>query len=163
MKTVLEYGAEINTLDSGEMEAILARQAQDWFRNYARGVKYLRFPPHGAQVTNSAVSYDGSIDANAGPREGYVWSIRRLTAWGLSNGASPDVINLYRNQAQGIPIWQFNGNNFAYTFGKTELLLLPGETLSFANSGTITAATGTLITISGDLIECPAEEIFKVI
>lgn len=166
MKTTLELGAELDTLNASELDAALSRHAQQFLANTARSIKYSRIQPAGAKVANSAVSFDGSGTAQntaVGPREGYAWSIRRLAVNGLATGTTPDVVNLYRNQPSGIAIWQFNGNNFAYTFGRAEMLLLPGETLSFANSGTITAATGTLITISGDFVQVAAEELFKVL
>lgn len=159
MLTKFDIGAPIDTLTRGELSDELANHAQEWFRQLARGVKYLRFGPVAATIANSAFTLTGST-TGLGPREGFVWSIRRVTVWGLTTGVTPDVANLYRNQSSGVPVWQFNGNNFAYTFGKCELLLLPGEHLSLANSGTI-AATGS-ISLSGDLLEAPAEEIFKL-
>lgn len=166
MRTRLELGSELDVLDRQELDDTLSKHAQAWERSLARSVKYLRFGPLGAKVASAAVTFDGSGNGQngaAGPREGYVWCIRRMAVNGLATGATPDVVNLFRNQTSGTAIWQFNGNNFAYTFGKGEMLLLPGETLSFTNSGTIAAATGTLITISGDYIEAAAEEAWKIL
>lgn len=161
MKTDLALGATIDTLDKGELRQELATQTQEAYAQLARGVKYLRFGPVATTVANSAFTFDGSQAGNLGPREGFVWTIRRLLVTGLGTGTTPDVINFYRGPASGIPLWQLNGNSFGATFGKCELLLLPGEYLSFASSGTI-AATGQ-ITVSGDLVEAAAEEIFKLI
>lgn len=164
MKTTLELGAQLDTLNAAELQQALDMQTQNWFRQYARGVKYMRFGPFTATIASSAFSFDGSgagQNAATGPREGFVWTIRRLLATGLGTGATPDVINFYRNQATGIPVWQLNGNSFGVTFGKGEMVLLPGETLSFANSGTVTA-TGT-VTVSGDVFEVPGEEIYKLV
>lgn len=160
MQTRFEIGAPLETLTKTELDSSLAGAAQNEFRQFARSVKYLRFGPVSTTIASSAFSLDGSTTA-LGPREGFVWSIRRITVTGLTTGATPDVANLYRNQPRGTPVWQFNGNNFIYTFGKTELLLEPGETLALANLGTI-AATGT-VTISGDYLEVAAEEIFKLL
>lgn len=164
MKTILELGAQLDTLDAKELENALARQSQEWFRQHARGIKYLRFGPYAATIAANAFSFDGSgaaQNAATGPRDGFVWSIRRLLVTGLGTGATPDVINFYRNRTTGTPIWQLNGNSFGQTFGKCEMLLLSGETLSFANSGSVTA-TGT-VTVSGDVIEVAAEEIYKLV
>lgn len=160
MKTQLELGATLETLTRDELSQELAAQTQQFFAQYARGMKYMRFGPISATATGGVLSFDGSGVPGAGPRGGYVWSVRRIAFTGLTTGTTPDLVNLYRSQPTGTPVWQFNGNNWAYTFGKTEMLLMGGETLSFASTGTF-AATGQ-ITMSGDLLEVPAEEIFKL-
>lgn len=160
MRTVLQVGSPIETLTQGELHDELARTSQEWFRQYGKSVKYMRFGPVPVDVVDAAFSLDGSASTDLGPREGFAWSVRRITVWGLAGGTTPDIANLYRNQPGGIPVWQFNGNNFAYTFGKLEMLLLPGETMALASQGDI-AATGT-ITISGDILEIAAEEISKI-
>ena len=160
MKSTLELGSHIDTLDRSELRDELAVHAQDRFRQFARGVKYLRFGPFGTHAVSSAFAIDGT-QLGIGPREGFLWSIRRITVFGLVGGTTPDTALLYRNQAAGIPIWQFTGNSQFATFGKMEIALLGGETLSLASSGTI-ASTG-LISISGDYMEVPAEEVFKLL
>lgn len=160
MKTVIEPGASIDTLTKGELSEELAAQTQAAYRQLARSVKYLRLTPQSTAVKNSAFVLDGTT-LSTGPREGFVWTVRRLGVAGLTAGPTPDVANLYRNGTTGLPAWQFNGNNFIYTFGKGEMLLLPGETLSLVSLGTI-AATGQ-VTLFGDAVECAAEEIFKIL
>jgi hypothetical protein len=159
VKHVIQPGGTIDTLTQGELHTELASVSQEFFRQFGRGVKYLRFGPLATPIASNAFTIDGSTAA-LGPRSGFCWTIRRITVWGLATGSSPDLANLYRNQNTGIPVWQFNGNNFAYTFGKLEMLLLPGETLSLVSSGTITA-TGQ-VSISGDLLEVAAEEVSKI-
>lgn len=163
-RTTLELGAQLDMLTPAEAEQIIAAQAQAYFQQYARGIKYLRFGPFPATIAGNAFSFDGTgADQNlaAGPREGFLWSIRRLLVTGLGTGSTPDVINFYRNKPSGIPLWQLNGNSFGQTFGKTELLLMGGEALCFANLGSVTA-TGQ-VTVSGDVIEVAAEELFKLV
>jgi hypothetical protein len=159
MRTELQIGAQLETLTRGELSSELSAQTQEIYRQQARGCKYMRLPTTNVTIASSAFSLDGS-GKGLGPREGFIWTIRRLSVDGLTAGATPDIANLYRNGTSGVRVWQFNGNNFAYTFGKLELLLLPGETLGLVSSGTI-AATGN-ITLSGDLQEVAAEEIFKL-
>jgi len=160
VKSTLELGSHIDTLDSTELREELANHAQARFQQFARGVKYLRFGPFGVRATSSAFTIDGT-QIGIGPREGFLWSIRRMTVSGLVSGSTPDACQLFRNQPSGIPVWQFNGNTPFATFGKMEMAFLGGETLSLASSGTI-ASTG-LITISGDYMEVPAEEVFKLL
>ncbi len=159
MKTVLELGAPIETLTRDELDGALDVQTQKYFQQYARGMKYLRTSPAVAPISGAAFSFDGSSGAGHGPREGFVWTIRRLLVTGLATGTTPDVINFFRGSPSGIPLWQLNGNSFGSTFGKCELLLLGGEVLSFASSGTVTA-TGQ-ITVTADVLEVAAEELYK--
>ena len=120
----------------------------------------MRLPVLRGTIASSAVTLGITKgQPPVGPESGYVWSLRRLIVTGLTSGASPDVVNLYANDAfAGPPLWQFNGNNFGYTFGFGELVIQSGETLALQNSGTI-AATGT-VTLSGELDEAPAEKYF---
>lgn len=159
MENRLELGSTISTLTQGELRDELAVHAQETFRQLARGVKYLRLQPTAATIAANKFTLDGS-NFGLGPREGFIWSFTRLAVTGLAAGATPDAVNVFRNQPGGIPIWQLNGNNFAQTFSKLQMLLLPGETLSIANSGNITA-TGSVV-LSGDYVEVAAGEIFKL-
>jgi hypothetical protein len=93
-------------------------------------------------------------------QQGFCWSIRRLLVNGLTAGTTPDILNFYRNDVGNEPLWQLNGNNFAQTFGRLELLLLPGEYLVAHNVGTINASGQVRIT--GDAIEVPAEMLGKL-
>lgn len=140
-----------------DIRAVAAEQD----RAHARGFKWMRLPIMSATIASSAVQFGPATGQVLGPEQGYIWAIRRLVISGLTSGATPDVVNLYLNDRfSGPPIWQFNGNNFGYTFGKLELILQPGDNLSFKNSGTI-AATGA-VTISGELTEVPAEMLWKL-
>lgn len=161
MRTTLELGGVFDTLTRDELHEELTETAQTYFQQYARGVKYLRMPTASATIASNAFTIDGTSGPTLGPRTGYIWTFRRLAVTGLGTGTTPDVANLYRNNTSAPPVWQFNGNNFVYTFGKTEMLLLPGETLSLTNLGSVTA-TGTIY-LSGDLIEVAAEELFKLV
>jgi hypothetical protein len=155
-----DVGAEYEALTRDELGEELRRAAQTSQQEYARGMKYLRMSPAVAPVAGGAFSFDGSQSAGHGPREGFLWTIRRLLVSGLAAGTTPDVINFYRGSPQGVPVWQLNGNSFGQTFGKCELLLLGGEVLSFANLGTVTA-TGQIV-VTADILEVAAEEIFKL-
>ncbi len=103
-------------------------------------------------------SYTGQIIK---PNEGYVWSIRRLSANGLGTGTSPDILNIYRNGTNGVPVWQLNGNNFGYTFGPAEMLLLPGENLIAASLGSLVSTSQ--ISLAGDAIEVPQEMLGRLV
>lgn len=162
-KVKLQAGVELDLLNKGELQDALQKQADADLVARLRGVKHMRLPE---TLTGTAASSKLSIDGNQsvpplGPRQGYVWSIRRLVISGLTTGATPDVVNVYKGApGAGVPLWQFNGNNFGYTFGRLELTLYGGETLSFQSVGTFNA-TGQ-IAIGGELLEVPAELIGKL-
>lgn len=133
-------------------------------RRLARAFKWMRLPVYTATPASSAVAIDSASNGGIelGPESGYAWCLRRIVIDGMTTGATPDVINMYRNAITGQPpLWQFNGNNFAYTFGRLEMTLAGGDTLKFASVGTF-AATG-LIRVTGELVEVPAEMLYKLI
>ena len=80
---------------------------------------------------------------------------------GLTAGATPDVLNVYRRGGTTQPVWQVNGNTFAYTFPRLSFVLLASESLVLVSVGTFTA-TGT-ITATADLIEVPAQMLAKLV
>ena len=128
-----------------------------------RAEKHMRLPLSlQGTPSASAINLGESSGQICGPRSGYAWSVRRLVVDGLTAGTTPDIVNLYRSSNVGQPpLWQFNGNNFGYTFGKLELVLWPGDTFNLVNVGTI-AATG-IVRLSGELDESPAEMLMKLL
>jgi hypothetical protein len=160
-KIKLDVGAELDILTKGELDDSLEKQAirQGEIAEYAaiKGRKYARMPRLAAPVVNAAVTLGGHVTGPVGPKQSFAWSIRRLACNGLATGGTPDILNIYRNGTNLEPVWQLNGNNFAYTFGRLELLLLPGETLMAANFGAL-AATGT-ITLTADYVSVPVDKI----
>jgi len=131
------------------------------------GIKYFRLPTLYATPASGTVvlgdswagqTYTGQV---TGPNQGFVWSIRRLAANGLGTGTSPDILNVYRNGTGVAPVWQLNGNNWGYSFGPTEMLLLSGEKLIAASLGSLVSTTQ--ITLTGDAIEVPQAMIGKLV
>jgi hypothetical protein len=166
-------GEFFETINKGEMKDALReshaeRQAEADQRAAAHGRKYMRLNPPISGAAVAGVLQIGGDFANAGaagtlvqapqPRAGYAWAMRRMAVLGLTSGATPDVVNLLRRTG-GLPVWQFNGNNFAYTFSHEQIVFLEGETPVLVSAGTFTA-TGT-VTLHADFIEVPAPELFK--
>jgi hypothetical protein len=130
-------------------------------RERYRGVKWLRLPQLTGTPAGSALVIDEKANGLVGPEQGYAWSVRRIVIDGMTSGATPDVVNMYRNAHTGQPpLWQFNGNNFGYTFGALEIVLMAGDYLKFASAGTF-AATG-VIRVTGEVVEVPAEMLPKL-
>lgn len=166
-------GEFFETLTKPEMkealhETYVEQQAEAAQRAAARGWKYMRLNPPVTGVAAGGVLQIGGDFPNTGPgatlvappqpRAGYCWSMRRMSVFGLTNGTTPDIVNLYR-RAGSRPAWQFNGNNFAYTFSHEQVIFLEGETPILVSQGTFTA-TG-IITFDADFVELPQPELYK--
>lgn len=168
-----DVGAEFDSLTADEMSGLLDRQDEKQRANL-RGIKPgMNVPPLQGFPVGGVLNIGGDTIANQasgqpawsgriiGPTQGNEWSIRRLAVSGLTTGATPDVVNLILYGHDRDPQWQFNGNNFAYTFGRGEMILRAGEGLQLVSVGTF-AATG-LIRLTGSLDQAPAEKFAELI
>ena len=170
-KVKLDVGATIDFLNKDELMDALAQHRQEadvQEQEYIKGLKYIRLPRLYATPASGTVRLGESWSGNnysdqiISPNSGYVWSIRRLVVTGLGTGTSPDIINFYRNGiGAGIVLWQLNGNSFGETFGKTEMILLPGDKLVAQSVGSMTSTNQ--VTITGDAVAVPSVMIGKLI
>ena len=158
---------DVKPLTRDELAEVLREDREAVEAARLEGIKYFRLPTLYATPASGTVvlgqswsgqSYTGQI---IGPNEGYVWSIRRLAANGLGTGTSPDILNVYRNGTGVAPVWQLNGNNWGYSFGPTEMLLLPGENLVGMSLGSLVSTAQ--VTLTGDAIEVPQAMIGKLV
>ena len=176
-KVKFEIGAEMDLVSPHDLGRALDRyraQSEAAEREALRGIKPRRIPPMYGAASGGALDMGGDLpwlptplSANPtvgtplGPAEGYAWMIRLLSMGGLTFGTTPDIVNMYiYGQSSRNVWWQFNGNNFAYTFGRGELWLSPGERLHFVSVGTF-AATGQ-ISVVGNVEQVPAEMLGKL-
>jgi hypothetical protein len=156
----LDFGAEIDVLNKDELDrsmtAFEQREAERW-----RAIKGMDLPQTvRGTASGSALTLGETTGLVMGPRPGYVWSVRRLVVTGLTSGATPDQVNLYKGTAAGAIEWNFNGNNFGYTFGKGQITFRGGETFCLASVGTFNSTAE--IILSGSIVEAPAELEAKV-
>ena len=186
-------GEFFETLTKPELDDSLAanRKAIDQAqRADARGVKYMRLNPPvtgqavgsilkmgGDFITGTAASGGSSTGGQPGapspqPRAGYCWAVRRAAVQGLTNGTTPDIVNLFRRQSDASAWlagpssvsggdWQFTGNNFAYTFAWGQLVFWEGETPVIVSQGTF--ASVVPVTFRMDFEELPQVEIWKAL
>lgn len=166
MKVKLDFGQEIDLLTQAEVAQVLAKR-DTAMRAELAGKKYRRMPPLTGKAVSGVLDIGGESQAGwngqpIGPDQGYVWAFRRLAVSGLTTGTTPDIVNLHRHgSGTGSVVWQFNGNNFAYTFSFAEMVFLPGETIRITNVGTF-AATGN-IGLTGDLVQVPSERLGELV
>lgn len=193
MRFKFGIGEFFETLTKGELDDSLAayrKEANAAERSMARAVKYMRLNPPvtgqavanslrmgGDFITGTAASGGSSVGGQPGaptpqPRAGYCWAVRRAAVQGLTSGATPDIVNLFRRQADaaawlGGPAtvsggdWQFTGNNFAYTFSFGQLVFWEGETPIVVNQGSFAGAGQ--VTFRMDFEELPQVEIWKAL
>jgi hypothetical protein len=130
---------------TSELKQIIS-QAQAIAYERLRGRDTVRFQsPYAAAVSNAiTLPAAGTEPAYPlGPSQGFVWSVRFLVVNGLTASATaPDIVDIYKH-GTAKRIWQLNGNQFAQTFGRGEIILYPGESLYIVNNGSI-AATGNI-------------------
>ena len=128
-----------------------------WMMERYRGETFIRMPTVQATGTSTFTMGGDASSPIVAPDQGFVWSIRHLVIEGLATGATPDIINIRRGSITGQLVWQLNGNQFAQTWGRGEIILKAGETLFYQGVGTVTA-TG-LIKAYGSAQQLPGERI----
>ncbi len=148
-------GASYDLPSAAEIRQVMAAE----LREHLRGIKYGRMPVLSGTASGGTLSMGGHTSPDViGPEMGYAWVIRHLWMSGLTSGTSPDKANLLVNSQTW---WQFNGNNFAYTFGPGELVLQQGESWAVQSTGTF-AATGT-ISFGGGYWSVPGEMLARLV
>lgn len=129
-------------------------------RERARAFKWMRLPALlTGTAANSAIALTIGNGFNVGPDQGYAWSLRRVFVSGLTAGATPDVVNLQLHS--GRQLWQLTGAAPCASWGKLALVLQPGDRLELASVGTF--ASTSVVTVTGELLEVPAEMLWKLI
>lgn len=98
MKAVINAGVEVDFLTPKEHQDQLAAGLRSWSQELGRGVRYRRLALYGTvPAAGSTVTIPGTNDdGNAGPSDGFMWSIRRLTPHNLGEG----TLAVYLNDAQ---------------------------------------------------------------
>jgi hypothetical protein len=151
-KFTLKANAELDLLTQSELDESL-RKWHDQETARLSGLKPVRLALVTGKAASSALTMGGDTGAQlVTPESGYVWSIRHLVIEGMTAGTTPDVMNVVRN---GRIVWQLNGNQFAQTWGRGEILLNAGETLQYVSVGTFNS-TATIIA-HGLATEVPAQ------
>ena len=154
----LHAGVELHNLSPDEVRGIVTEEGAVE-RARLRGITGAQLPrSFGATPTGGTFTLGTTLPGPSGfygPDNGYIWYISRLIVNGLTAGATPDVINLFFDDSFSQIQWQFNGNNFGYTFSRSELLLNPGQGLMFRSGSPF--ATTSYVSVAGQYWIIPAE------
>lgn len=149
-----QIGARLDTI-AGHVDRLATAHADAVAeeRERVRGIKFIRLALVIGKASGSALTMGGDTgEALTTPAQGYEWSLRHLVIEGLTSGATPDVVNIIRGNRI---VWQLNGNQFCQTWGRGEILLRHGETLTYQSVGTF-ASTASIIA-HGLALEVPGE------
>lgn len=128
MTADLEIAAQLDARLGSLAAGIKAEQ--DWRRKCAGAIQQV-------PIVSTQLAGSGTIDQPDAmmAKTGYIWGIRRLTVTGFSAG----TVTIYKNAAGGEPVAPFPAAA-VFTYGKGQLLLMPGERLVIVGSG----ITGTV-------------------
>jgi hypothetical protein len=139
MKTVIAPGAVIETATPQEMGEHLSRVLQQQFAERARGLTTFRFD-HTDTVAAGAVRLPAPGEQEEGPRNGFIWQLGSIRAWGLGTG---DVLSIWRNNANEPRnfLGQVTAATPWITFHK----------LTFIKGGEKLIVTGSSLTATGDI------------
>ena len=140
---------------SAEQEAV--ERARE--RERLRGIKIIRIPVLRGTGANPFTMGGNNVLVPQMPDQGWTWSLRHLVIEGMTRGGTPDAIQIVRASDQRI-LWELNGNQYAQTWSRGEIMLNAGEALFYQSVGTFNA-TGT-ITAHGAVWEAPAEQAAKL-
>lgn len=151
----LHAGAEIDTLSHDEFRKGLDASQQAWFQERARGLKMMRFETDGA-VSGGNLSLPAQ-GTSVGPQSGFIWAVVRITQDGL---AGSDVLGVHRQVSDGTrKLGVLTVANPLLRAGTTGMILQPNEVLLFTGTG----LTATSVRINGDVIECAAFDLWKLL
>lgn len=146
-KFKIAAGADIELLTQAELEQSLAANRVPY-----QAMTLMRLQVINGSAAAGALNLGGDANPAHTPDTGYVWSLRHLVIAGLTRGATPDIVQIFRAQ---LPIWELNGNQYAQTWGRGEIMINQGETLAYRSVGTFGAAGQ--ITIHGAAWQVPAQ------
>jgi hypothetical protein len=160
-KIRLELGAELDTLNRGELAAELDK-AGAWQREAAQGMRHFDLPIMSGTIATGAITLGGDQpDARQiGPNSGFYWKITRVSVEGL---ATADVVSLYKGApvlGTGRFIAKITGASGVFLPGSHGLILKPGDVLGLTGTGL--TATGE-IRVTGEGISVPGPLMWKIL
>ena len=149
----------LDLLNHHELKEGLTAHQHNWFAERARGVKTLQIPVSVASVVSNNVTIPAAGQTPIGPRPGFTWAVKRLTAGGL---ATNDVLNVYLNVVNDMNLVGVLTSAAPSLFpGELGIILQEGDVLVFHNPSSL-AATGD-IAVNGQVIEVPTTDVWKIV
>lgn len=155
----LALDATLETTSPDEFETILRRaqiDAEERELARARAIAWIRLPVLQG-LASGGVLRIGQNQQITGPRDGFLWQIRRLCVQGL---ATNDQVGIYWDDFGKPPEWILTAANPQAAFGKYQLTMREGTTMLVGNIGTF--ASTAQINVVGEVIELPTVMLGKL-
>lgn len=155
MKTRLRLDAEIDLLNKDELSDALEKHGA-WEREAAFGLRHQDLPrmvgTPAAGILN--LGADQPDQPWCGPKEGWFWSVARVSVDGLASG---DAVRLYKGTK--FLGWVTYQPGFV-TFGIREAVFKPGDFLRVVGSGLTTTAQ---VEVYGECVSAPGPLMWKIL
>lgn len=148
MRFKIQAGGTIDVATREEVRQEIEAASASWFAEVARGDRFVRFAVEGDPAGGGNTLIGEYAHDRIGPREGFVWSLKRLSVTGYDPAA--DSLRLYAgsesDSATIIPKL-----DMFHAFADNAVVMYPGERLLIA--GTVTG--GSRIWVTGQARELP--------
>lgn len=154
-KVRLQLGAELETLNKGELEDALSKHSA-WEREAAYGLRHQDLPRMVGTASGGVLALGGDQPDQppCGPGQGWYWAVQRIAVDGLATG---DAVRLYK-EAKFIG-WVTYQPGFV-TFGKHGCVFKPGDFLRVTGSGLTTTAQ---VEVYGEAVSVPGPLMWKIL
>lgn len=153
MKFKLVGGAEIDLFTADEAKTVVENALAGWHKEITRGVKFRQFS---GQTVNTGATWQ-MVDPTGellGPREGFLWSVTRVTVAGAGVVPGTDAYSLGVNELSASKLIE-TGLTRGIRFDVGALVLNGGDRL--AAGGASTGTLGYPIVLSGAAVELPVQ------
>lgn len=153
-KTRLNANNTIDTLTQDELYETLTKQTVSFFQELSRGFTTARFESSGLVDQTDALVLPPTSQRQIGPQDGFAWTIRRISVYGLATG---DVLRVYRNSANPLNfIDQLTDTSPVVKFDKG-FILRGGENLVVAGAD----LDATEVFLTGEALETSELDLYK--
>lgn len=156
MKVRLQAGAELDLLNSREMEDVLSRVLIGWRAEISRGVRFRQFTGRGIVAAGTwTISPTDADDNVLGPDPGMLWSVTQVAVSGTGIVAGTDLFSLYLDEITPTRLIQNRlGLSGTGQWDIGGLVLGGGSKLAAAGPGT---GAGSEVWLAGRAVELPVQ------
>lgn len=164
MKFKINAGTVIDAATPDEVKDAVHGAQQSWFQEMARGLKHMRFETQAAVATGETLTIDNPAQP-CGPEQGFAWAVQRVSVEGLTGS---DTLQVFRSPlpgAPGVPTGRLYGvisPTQNLHVGSRGIVLHGGERLAVSGTG-LSTTVGTIVVVSGEVVEVPEFMIWKLL
>jgi hypothetical protein len=154
MEFEVKAGAKFDLVTPKELAAELAAAQANWWSEAQRGDKRRRVLMQATVAASGAIEFGTDPRSPVGPREGFVWSVRRLF-----HSNADKTLDLFVNaNLPGSIVGRFPTARY-WSFNPGELVLSGGDLLVAAGTGW---TAGEIHTVTGEVRELPAALAWRI-